>query len=144
MPDKIGRLVPNVYPRFGRGLFGIGEGQMRSDDLVHNGSWFNADGVKLCWGDLSIKDLMTIRDGLQGDEVFAICGEHDSFWELHPQFARGKNVDVDMSRPGREWLKGHAWYVIVRGHVYSQHGVSELRGLDFEPLTPEKLKDIFG
>lgn len=38
-----------------------GDGQMRRDDFIHNGRWFDSQGTYLGWGDLSRIDLLVIR-----------------------------------------------------------------------------------
>jgi hypothetical protein len=62
--------------------FGFQMGQMRSHDLVHNGGWYNGNGERLGWGDLSPKDLQKISEEIPEGESFFILSEQDSFWKI--------------------------------------------------------------
>jgi hypothetical protein len=87
------RLTKGMYGHEFHGtsnLFGIHCGQMRSMRLnpmtpersgkvFHNASWFNGQGQKLGWGDLSWADIDRIVAELEPDEVFLVLSE-SSFW----------------------------------------------------------------
>jgi hypothetical protein len=60
--------------------FGIRQGQMRGNQHVHNGSWYDRDGLKIGWGDLSKDDIFRIAYKIPDDDVFYVVGEHDSYW----------------------------------------------------------------
>jgi hypothetical protein len=65
--------------------FKIREGQLRSNQHVHNGSWYDRDGLKLGWGDLSKEDIFRIAATIPTDDVFYVVGEHDSYWNAPPE-----------------------------------------------------------
>jgi len=121
------RLTKGMYGHefsFGEGvskLFGLGCGQMRGQDYVHNGGWYNAQGEKLGWGDLSIEDVQNIRDGLEKGEAFIVLGEHDSFWEHVEQIGTIgslSTVKPTEAAPGVDFVLSKARIVIMPGKVY--------------------------
>ena len=59
-------------------LFGFRAGQMRSNDYVHNGGWYNKAGEKLGWGDLSEEDMVRLMQELEDGEFFIILPESAS------------------------------------------------------------------
>lgn len=69
---------------------GLYSSQMRGNDLIHNGGWYNRQGVKLGWGDLSPADLMRIAEKITGDEAFIILPEGDSHWAFQTFSRDGK------------------------------------------------------
>lgn len=60
------------------------QGQMRGNQHVHNGSWYDRDGLKIGWGDLSKDDIFRIAKTIPRDDVFYVVGEHDSYWNAPP------------------------------------------------------------
>jgi hypothetical protein len=60
--------------------FGIRTGQIRAMEHVHNGSWYDRDGLKIGWGDLTKEDIFRIAKAIPEDDVFYVVGEHDSYW----------------------------------------------------------------
>lgn len=102
--------------------FGLKCGQMRSDDTIHNGGWYNILGAKLGWGDLSIGDITRIKNELPKDECFIVLSESDSFWKFVRNVAPlGFMCDVDEPSercPGTEYVLEKAMFLIVPGTVY--------------------------
>lgn len=104
------------------GAFGLCNRQMRDDDIVHNGSWYNRRGEKLGWGDLDANDLRRIANELPEDEAFVILGESDSFWSFVTHYGPGGGLcrtKAEADAPGTEYVAGKCFMVVVRGRVIS-------------------------
>jgi len=76
------RLKHNMYDDFDCRLFGLRQNQMRMDDFVHNGGWYNCKGEKIGWGDLSPNDIVRLSQELEDGEDFYVLGEQDSYWNF--------------------------------------------------------------
>jgi len=128
-------------------LFGLRCGQMRRNQLVHNGGWYNKDGEKIGWGDLSPEDFVRIADGLDEGELFIVLGEYDSYWNL-----RGKEpqVKLDIEAPGVDYMAEVCHYIIAKGELYyvdrygSHQGKEtvQLQGVTFKVLERGKVKEL--
>lgn len=97
--------------------------QMRSNDLVHNGGWYNREGQKLGWGDLSPRDLMYIAEVLKSDEILIVLGEHDSHWNFVTFADDSKGMPWKLGtekehQPLLEYVLLKARWVIVPGEVF--------------------------
>lgn len=111
------RLMHNMYNN-GSKLFGLSQGQIRGNDFVHNGGWYNNKGEKIGWGDLSPNDIVNIAFGLEGDEQFYILPESSSYWNFTKVNSDlSHNVNKDESAPGVEYVKAKARYLIEAGKV---------------------------
>lgn len=108
---------PNIGP------FGLSTGQIRAErGFGHNAGWYNSQGERLGWGDLSPQDATRIRDEIPVDEVFITLDEHCAFWH----FATGKigfngsmtETDEKIDNPGIRYVAKWARYIIGRGIVY--------------------------
>ncbi len=134
-------------------LFGLRQGQCRSNDFVHNGGWYNKQGEKLGWGDLEPADILRIRNQLEDDEMFVVLPEGASFW------AFGKDVGsrclaggvdathLEQYAPGVDYMVENAKYVIARHKIYDLRDFWEVEtyvdeGLQFHTLTPDKFKEM--
>lgn len=85
---------------------GLHVGQMRCpEDVAHNGGWYNREGRKLGWGDLSQRDLPNISHNLKDGEVFFVLGEYDSYWECRERC-------VDEQNPGIEYVLNYARFAV--------------------------------
>lgn len=138
-------MYGNQFNRASR-LFGISCGQMHVGEIVHNGGWYNKDGEKLGWGDLSREDLDRIAAGLDEGEVFVILGEQESFWKFVSHVGSIGSMSVvkpDETAPGKAYVAEHAWYVIEKGKVWcvaSGHGRPRA---DAEPvMSREEVKKL--
>lgn len=60
--------------------FGLVCGQISVWRLIKNAGWYNAQGEKLGWGDLSCLNTVRIARELQSNEMFVILDEQDSYW----------------------------------------------------------------
>jgi hypothetical protein len=97
---------------------------MRHDDFVHNGGWYNLQGEKLGWGDLSLSDVVTLRDGLAPGEGFIILPESASFWKFVTHIGPIGSLSVttpDIAAPGVDYMVEHAMYAIFPGQAYVIH-----------------------
>jgi hypothetical protein len=94
-------------------LFGLKYGQLRMNEFTHNSGWFNAAGEKIGFGDLSIEDMVRIREELQSGEVFIIVCESDLF------ATRTERTPYDPEAPGVDWVVDKAMYIIVPGQIIS-------------------------
>jgi hypothetical protein len=110
------RLVKGLYGHEFRNestLFGLRCGQMRADDIIHNGGWYNRQGEKLGWGDLSETDLYRIAAELEPGELFIVLPEGASYWDFG---VVGKpKANGDMQAPGVDYVANNASWVIEPG-----------------------------
>jgi len=95
-------------------LFGLSCGRIKSHGgrLLRDAGWYNSDGEKIGWGDLTEDDAITIRDGLRkrhSDEIFIVLDRHSSYWNL-------KNRN-EMA-PGIGYVIEHAEYFITKEEIY--------------------------
>jgi hypothetical protein len=103
-------------------LFGLRCGQMRGHDFTHNSGWYNREGEKLGWGDLSLEDFQHISDGLDENELFIVLSESDSFWNFVTRpglIGSISEVNPDVNAPGKEYVAEHCMYIIAKGKVYT-------------------------
>ena len=95
---------------------GLRSGQLRADDFVHNGGWYNDRGEKLGWGDLSPSDVLRIVQSLEPGDAFYVLSEQDSFWNFVTALgpigslcATSPNVHA----PGLPYVEEHARYLLL-------------------------------
>lgn len=103
-------------------LFGIRCGQMRADDFVHNGGWYNKLGERLGFGDLSHDDFRKISEELNKDELFIVLGESDSFWNFvdHNPGLIGSmcGVKPTAEAPGVDYIADKCAYIIGKNQLF--------------------------
>lgn len=100
---------------------GIRTSQIRGDDLIHNGGWYNGLGEKIGWGDLSGEDLRRIPGALPEDDVFIVLHEGDSFWNFVTRpgpIGSMAAVKPDEKSPGVEYVSENCCLILMRGHCY--------------------------
>jgi hypothetical protein len=101
---------------------GCKTGQMRQNEKVHNGGWYNATGEKIGWGDLNQDDIDRIAHRLPKDGVLFILGEQDSFWKFvtHNPGPIGDCcvTNAQEKNPGIEYVLERAFLVFVRNTAY--------------------------
>ena len=90
--------------------FNLECGQTHARGLIHNSGWYNVDGEKIGWGDLSVDDVKNIMDGLEPYQVFIVLGEIESFWD----FTRRVGMIGSASKPGRKYVEEHMKYLIIK------------------------------
>lgn len=111
-------------------IFGLGMGQMRTNDFVHNGVWFDKTGAKLGWGDLDPFDFWLISQRLErgplkvenGDDLFIVTGEAEGHKIFQYEREEDPGWDGDQYQFTREYVCRHARYVIVPGAIYRIEG----------------------
>jgi len=131
-------LVRGCFPEFSRtpreGRFAyLRKGQMRCpDNVAHNGGWYNKEGEKIGWGDLSFVDAVKVAQELDEGEMFIVMLEHDSFWRFARQImfigAECKTAPT-AEAPGKEYVALHARWVFEKNritYVTNKENVSEL------------------
>lgn len=110
--------------------FDLRTGQMRSygnGKVGHNAGWYNQNGEKLGWGDLTMTDLERVATAIEKDEMFITVAEQDSFWAFVQQIGSiGAlcRVKPTEAAPGREYVACKARYVVTRGtvsHIRGRH-----------------------
>ncbi len=89
--------------------FGLTNGQQKNQAVLHNAGWFNQDGEKLGYGDVTLTDIRNIHFGLASDnECFAILSEKATGWNLPTQ--------LNSAEPGPDYIKANAlWFVTTSG-----------------------------
>jgi hypothetical protein len=127
--------------------FGIMIGQMRSHcgrELVHNGGWYDADGLKIGWGDLSEADLVKASRELKEGEKFIVLPEGASFWNF-VKFNPGPTgvqatAEPSEQNPGMDYIRAEASWVVLPGRVYritrygGELGEQKRNGLKFTAI----------
>ncbi len=152
------RLTKGMFGHeFGRpgeasSLFGLRCGQIRSKDYVHNGGWYNRQGEKLGWGDLSLDDLQRIEQQLEEGELFIILYEADSFraFVRSPGIIGSRSVvNPDIEAPGVQFVAERCCIIIAHGRLCYVDRYGEQReksfacdGVRFEVLAPEEAKQF--
>ena len=126
------QLTPGIYGtefKSVRGPFGLRCGQMRSNSLVHNAGWYNRNGEKIGWGDLTNENILEIIDGLEDGELFIVLGEMDSFWkfvEQHGTIGSMCQRSEKEAQPGIE-------YIAEKARIVVSPGKAQFAGNDISP-----------
>ena len=119
MTARAEQLVKDLYrsPGSKPGPFDLRNGQERNqpERLGYRMGWFNADGERLGFGDLSTGDLARIEREIQEGEAFIATHEESAFWRLHSGDSRGLSFDS----PGRDYVTTHCMYMVVKGRILS-------------------------
>lgn len=128
--------------------FGLHSGQMRSrEKQAHNGAWYNQDGVRVGWGDLSSDDLRNIQKNLDPSDYFFVLPE-SSFWHFvrhHGPIGSMCDTDPTIDHPGLKYVKDNFRYLVTRdGFFFKSHGYAHEKAYDnygimFHPLRAEDL-----
>jgi hypothetical protein len=135
---------------------GLREGSIRADDFVHNGGWYNSDGQKIGWGDLSGEDILRIQSKLKDKECFIVLGESDSYWHFvtfvkeppdlkaNPGDYRTIHrmlVDPKAKNPGLDYIASKIYYLITKQAVYCRWAKesADFRKVKLVPITPEEV-----
>ena len=138
-----------------RGTYGLATSQMRTQDLVHNGGWYNRAGEKLGWGDLSPEDFRRISREIPEGELFIVLSEYDSFWpfvEKNPGTV-GTSCTTSPSgeAPGPDYVATKCLYIIRRGEmllVDVRNSVTTTfanrDGLTFRVIKRPAVRDLIG
>jgi len=142
------RLVKGLYgDEFNNtsALMGLLCGQSFDDDFVHNGGWYNVNGEKIGWGDLSHENFKRIAEELQNDEAFIVLGRYISLREFGPG---GTVAGRDVRSPGIDYVLERCRYIILPRKFYwfpigSENRTSiTSRDLIFEIITRERAREL--
>ena len=126
--------------------FGLHDGQFGRNLISHNAGWYNADGVKIGFGDLAHDDVSRIIAALKDDEMFVTLGESDSFWE----YATNDFGDGDIMNPGRRYIAEHCRFIVTNNGCsiasdYSRtYEVIEVDGITFEVIDRARARAHLG
>jgi len=133
-------------------LFGLYCGQIRIEDLVHNGGWYNKQGEKLGWGDLDKADFLRIATELKDGELFIVLSESDSFWNFVTKIGPLGSLcktDPKIENPGKGFVAQKCNFIIGPCQLYYvdeynslKDSAVDIKGLEFEVLTREKAKQL--
>lgn len=125
-------------------------GQMRTNDLVHNGGWYNNKGEKLGWGDLSSDDLIHLSNTLLEGEVFYILPEGASYWKFVETYEKKSEPLLTMEAPGIEYVQQNCRWVIWSGTIIevddyvNRTSSKTYRNMDYMQTTRKLLsKELF-
>ncbi|MBU6427357.1 hypothetical protein KGQ27_03975 [Patescibacteria group bacterium] len=131
--------------------FGLSCGQMRGEQIVHNGGWYNKAGEKLGWGDLGPRDFLRVSNEMDDGDLFIVLPEQASFWNFvtRPGIVGGMSaVKPDVNAPGVDYVAENARYIITRHQCYlvdecgfcKDKDIVLHHGVAFKPLTKEAAK----
>lgn len=91
--------------------FGLSYGQIKSDAILHNAGWFNNQGEKLGYGDISYNDIENIQKDLFDDECFILLSENATSWSIPSELNR--------MEPGIDYVKNNAsWFITKHYGVF--------------------------
>ena len=95
--------------------FGLSCGLMYSSNtsIGHNAGWFNRDGERLGWGDISNWHVRRIQDQLEPTQFFIVLPEAKSFLDPLTHDAEGQNPSFS-----KEYLTEFYRLAITRDMVY--------------------------
>lgn len=118
------------YSRRPKPDFGLRNGQMRprTTRAVKNAGWYNRQGEKLGWGDLSMADMRRIAQSLRKGEMVILLSERDSFWAFVTKFSGGVGSECETANaemaPGRAYVSSRCTHVISprKIHVVERWG----------------------
>lgn len=98
---------------------GLRDSQMRVSGvkLIHNAGWYNADGVKLGFGDLSAADLVQVAAALPEGTAFVALPERASYWDFAAPNESGLQFSPREAAPGRDYVTEHAVVAVLPGRV---------------------------
>lgn len=105
------------------------------EKLVHNGGWYNREGEKIGWGDLSLSDMENVQRHLESGGVFIVLSETDSC----------ENEGSDLSD-----ALGKCLWLIVPGAIYEVNDYAtrrapvEIGGISYVIISHEDIPEIMG
>ena len=123
----------------------IHSGQIRRRDYCHNAGWYNKEGEKIGWGDLSIQDIHNIKNNLPEGEPFFILSERDSFWNFVTEIGTIGGLcktDKTESSPGIDYVIEKFRYLIMNGNIYYDC-TYRAPELNVEKIDRSKVKGLF-
>lgn len=107
-----------------RHAFKLADSQCRAGEVCHNNGWFDQNGNKLGWGDLTVRDLLRIAENVHAFDTFIITGESahcavDGVTNLITQDV-STHRSLDQAKPcDRAYVVQHARFAILSDRIYS-------------------------
>jgi hypothetical protein len=89
--------------------FGFLNEQMRTNGILNNAGWFNGAGEKLGFGDLSISDFDTIAKNHHADDIFLVCSEFDTSWNMPNH--------LDSQAPGLDYIMKNCIWAVYNNRI---------------------------
>ena len=114
------------------GLFGLSCGKLQAGCVVRDAGWYNVQGEKLGWGDLTPDDFRRIAAELEPDEMFIILDKYGSHFDLPP--------GVDEAKPGTDYICDKCLYVIVGGVFYKVSDLDDTGAFEFCGLPMQTIR----
>lgn len=117
---------------------GLHEGSIRAMPVVHNGGWYNSEGIKIGWGDLDASDFNKIQSILKDNEVFVVLNETDSYWNFVTKLADityFNEVSKEEKHPSKTYIAENALYVITKQDFLCAFGEGEHANLKSSALN---------
>lgn len=126
--SRLQKLMYGIETDPKKSLFNIINGQIRPNSILNNAGWFNKDGDRLGYGDISYTDISSISKGLEKGEEFIILSEADTSWNVPAK--------SNTTSPGRDYVVKHAaWFIFNSGN-----GVKIFKpSIDYKDKSPETL-----
>jgi hypothetical protein len=84
--------------------FGLLNGQVLADGIIDNAGWFNSNGEKLGYGDLSLESLRDIQKTIPKDEAFFVLSEYNTMWAIPKE--------LDQTAPGKNYVVENCSWVV--------------------------------
>jgi hypothetical protein len=128
--------------------FGLLSGQVRHNAIITSAGWYNYNGQKLGYGDLSLQDMEKISLNISKLEIFFALTEGDSFWNIPKE--------INSTEPGLDYIANNAAWIITKSLIIRsrpeiiksektiQDGISYMRiprGNIKEILQPSSIKE---
>ena len=131
-------IFDRSVPRGEQPLFGLSTSQMRGNEIVHNGGWYNLAGEKLGWGDLAARDFVRILVEIPHGEAFIVLGEGASHWDFLRDFGgKPEAMALDPAAPGIDYVLEHMRWVIVSGSA-AKASFAQARGSCLAGTLPSR------
>jgi hypothetical protein len=107
----------------------IGQHHQEPVSGTRGSGWYDAEGRRIGWGDLTNPELERIAGSLRDDELFLVLHVEDAFYKflriLVPDVSR-RTPDED--RPGLDHIARNALFVIRKGRIHRVHNLCLTHG----------------
>ncbi len=90
---------------------------------VHNAGWYDETGKRIGFGDISLRNLVAVANGLKDNERFIVLCEEDAtserkyytWLDTHPK----EPVGVLVHHPGMGYLAAHCLFIVCPGALFT-------------------------
>ncbi len=102
-------------------LWDLRVGQMapKRSMTAKNAGWYNINGEKMGWGDLSTNNFRRISQELEDDELFIVLREGPSYMDFHYPREWNPSPKGGEHSPGIRYVMKHAAWIIAKGRIYN-------------------------